>query len=244
MARNVSSHHLAPKVSIITVALNAGDHIEETILSILNQTYKNIELIIIDGGSTDDTVAIIKKYAHSLAYWVSESDSGIYDAMNKGIRASTGEWILFLGSDDKLVDHGTIAHVADSLRDDLSVLFGNIIYDDGKIIRSRLSLLTLLHNTVHHQSAFYRKTLFAAWKYDSTFKLIGDYELNLIIYLQKMKHRYINTTVALCDQYGQSRRDYSLAYKETNAVRSKHISGIYGRFLALLYTMKFLFNKG
>jgi len=81
-----------PVVSIVTVVFNDGEKIEELIHDVTNQTYPNIEYIIIDGGSTDGTLDIIKKYADKIDYWVSESDKGIYDAMNKGVRVATGEW--------------------------------------------------------------------------------------------------------------------------------------------------------
>ena len=90
-----------PLITIITVAYNAVKDIENTILSVLNQTYPNIEYIIIDGGSTDGTLDIIKKYEDKISYWVSEPDKGIYDAMNKGIVKANGDYLFFLGADDK-----------------------------------------------------------------------------------------------------------------------------------------------
>lgn len=89
-----------PLVSIITVVLNGEKYLEETILSVLNQTYDNVEYIIIDGGSTDGTLDIIKKYEHAIDYWVSERDRGIYDTMNKGITVASGEWIELLNAGD------------------------------------------------------------------------------------------------------------------------------------------------
>jgi cellulose synthase/poly-beta-1,6-N-acetylglucosamine synthase-like glycosyltransferase len=92
-----------PLITIITVVYNNQEDIEETILSVINQSYDNIEYLIIDGGSSDNTVDIIKKYNNSIDYWISEKDNGIYDAMNKGCRLATGAGLCFLNSGDKFV---------------------------------------------------------------------------------------------------------------------------------------------
>lgn len=91
-------------ISVVTVSYNAVATIEQTLLSVINQTYPNIEYIIIDGGSTDGTVDIIKKYADEIVYWISEPDKGIYDAMNKGIKKANGEWINFINAGDSYYD--------------------------------------------------------------------------------------------------------------------------------------------
>jgi glycosyltransferase involved in cell wall biosynthesis len=98
-------------ISIITVVYNSVATIEETIVSVLNQSYRNVEYIIIDGGSNDGTVEVVEKYANQLAYFVSEPDSGLYDAMNKGITASSGEWLLFLNSGDSLFNKHVLTEV-------------------------------------------------------------------------------------------------------------------------------------
>ena len=98
-------------ISVVTVCYNAVSTIEETMLSVLNQTYTNIEYIIIDGGSTDGTVDIIKKYADRLAYWISEPDKGIYDAMNKGIAVATGDYINFMNAGDLFYDYDVLQKV-------------------------------------------------------------------------------------------------------------------------------------
>jgi glycosyltransferase involved in cell wall biosynthesis len=96
------SYNNKPLISVITVVLNGEKYLEETIKCVLNQTYNNIEYVIIDGGSTDRTVDIIKKYEEKIDYWVSEPDNGIYDAMNKAIGTITGKWVNFINSSDTL----------------------------------------------------------------------------------------------------------------------------------------------
>ena len=94
----------APIISVITVCYNVASSIEKTMLSVLNQTYKNLEYIIIDGNSTDGTVDIIKRYAERLTFWISEPDNGIYDAMNKGIVKATGEFLIFMNAGDQFLN--------------------------------------------------------------------------------------------------------------------------------------------
>lgn len=106
----------AVEFSIITVSYNAAATIEQTILSVIRQDYSNIEYIVIDGGSTDGTVDIIRKYEDNIAYWISEPDQGIYDAMNKGIRRATGDYVYFLGADDWLRDDEVMQEVAAFIR--------------------------------------------------------------------------------------------------------------------------------
>lgn len=112
-----------PKITIITACYNAEAHIEETIQSVLNQTYNNIEYIIIDGGSTDGTLAIIEKYRNKIDYFVSEPDRGISDAFNKGIKVAEGEIIGIINSDDKL-EQGSLQIVADAFEQDIDMYRG------------------------------------------------------------------------------------------------------------------------
>ena len=94
-----------PKISIITPSFNQGKFLEETILSVLSQNYPDLEYFVIDGGSTDNSVDIIKKYEHRVHHWVSEKDKGVYHAMNKGIAKARGEYVLFLNSGDVLINN-------------------------------------------------------------------------------------------------------------------------------------------
>jgi len=121
-----------PKVSVITVVYNAVDLLERTIINILAQTYSHIEYIIIDGGSTDGSLDIIKKYADQIDYWISEADNGLYDAMNKGLKAATGDWVWFINAGDLIYSDDTTARIFDKFGTE-----GDIYYGDTMLVDSR-----------------------------------------------------------------------------------------------------------
>ena len=131
-----------PKITIVTVVYNRFTTIEQTISSVVNQTYPNLEYIVIDGGSTDGTVEVIKKYEKDIAYWVSEKDGGIYDAMNKGVRAATGDYIEFIGSDDCLCTYDIVGKVAEELDDETDIL-SCPIYGVERIARKKYTIIAL-----------------------------------------------------------------------------------------------------
>ena len=148
-----------PKISIVTPTYNQGDYIEDCINSILDQDYPNLEYIIIDGGSTDNTIDIIKKYQSKINYWISEKDAGIYDALNKGFKESTGEIMGWLNSDDILHRKSlfTIADIFTTLTDVQWIQgYPTLIDEKGRI--------------VYHQNARFKKSDFYLKEYhDGTF---------------------------------------------------------------------------
>jgi putative colanic acid biosynthesis glycosyltransferase len=230
-----------PLISIIIVVFNGREFIEAAIKSVIDQDYNKIEIIIVDGKSTDGTIDIVKKYFERLDQIISEPDSGIYDAMNKGIKISKGEWLYFLGSDDQLFTSTIISSIFENNVDgSISIIFGNVSNDQGKLIRSRLDWKIILHNTLHHQSAFYRRSLFNNFSYDVGLKIISDYELNLISYLSKVEFVKVDRIVAMCRDGGAStnKANSNLFLNETNFIRSKHIGGIVGYLLRLLFVTK------
>lgn len=144
------------KISVVTVCYNAADTIEKTMLSVLNQTYHDIEYIIIDGGSTDGTVEIIRKYADRIAYWVSEPDKGIYDAMNKGIKVATGEWINFMNAGDSLFSRDTLQQFIESYPH-MDVVYGYAMYmTQGRSFRFKNSPMSEIEKKMPfcHQAVF------------------------------------------------------------------------------------------
>jgi glycosyltransferase involved in cell wall biosynthesis len=121
-----------PLISIITVVYNDIENIEETILSVLSQTYDNIELIVIDGASNDGTADVIKKYDKKIDYWISEKDGGIFDAMNKGIKVSKGDYINFMNSGDFFTSADLVNEVVKNLDNQrIDLLYGNRNSNDG-----------------------------------------------------------------------------------------------------------------
>lgn len=150
-----------PIVTVITIAYNCAPFIEETILSVLNQTYSNIEYIVIDGGSADGTLDVIKKYDHAIDYWISEPDRGIYDAMNKGIRASTGQWLNCMNVKDTFVSQTTIQTVVDKyVGSGARFIYSDTLLRNGplgnSVSRQKSDHRELI---VVHQSAVYQKSL-------------------------------------------------------------------------------------
>lgn len=120
------------KVSIITVALNSAEFIEDCLKSIVSQDYKNIEYIVIDGGSTDGTIGILKRYEARIAKWISEPDRGIYDAMNKGLRMASGDVVGILNSDDFYIDENVIGCVVNCLsKKEVYTCYGDLVYIDA-----------------------------------------------------------------------------------------------------------------
>jgi len=230
-----------PKISVITVVYNGVSTIEQCIVSVINQTYKNKEYIIIDGGSTDGTLDIIKKYEEKITYWISEPDKGVYDAMNRGISIAKGDYLYFLGSDDFVFEPNSFEKLINYCNKYYDLIFSKIKYIEGRNVKSTLGIKTLLHNTVHHQSALYNAKLFTNFRYDTNYMLISDYELNLLIYKGKKKYRFANITLAQCSDGGMSRKQIKKAIEETNLIREKVIGKSIS--LRLIYGCKYLFIK-
>lgn len=182
---------LSTKVSIITVVYNAVATIEQTILSVVKQDYSNIEYIIVDGGSTDGTLDIVKKYEKKIALWLSEPDHGIYDAMNKGLTHATGDYIYYLGADDCLLAPTSISQVVSFLQDNpevdvlcASVMMVDTVYRIEKVYSSDFSEADVLsgYNTPH-QGMFVRREILQKHRFDTSYHIAADYKNFLKFYL-------------------------------------------------------------
>ncbi|MVM38055.1 glycosyltransferase [Spirosoma sp. HMF3257] len=236
----VCDQYVDYQLSVIVVVYNAVSTIEHSLKSILSQA-EQVEVIVIDGGSNDGTLAIIRRYESRLSYWISEPDFGIYDAMNKGIARARGNWIYFLGADDQLKE-GVLSAILPLLQNTLSKLvYGSVIYDTGKVFNSSLDWKTSLQNTVHHQAAFYHKSLFTDFRYDIRLRIIADYELNLIAWRGKIAAQKMDILVAQCGSNGSS-FDTNLSLKETNLVRNKYVGKLTGTILSYILHLKYFIH--
>jgi glycosyltransferase involved in cell wall biosynthesis len=189
-----------PLISIITVVYNGQATLEQTILSVLNQTYKNIEYIIIDGASTDGTVDIIKKYEQHLACWISEPDRGIYDAMNKGIDKAAGEWINFMNSGDMFYKNTALQSIfttGDTAHAD--ILYGDVLltWPVGEYVEKAKSINLITERMIFiHQSSFVKTQLMKERKFDTSLKCCGDYNFFYHCYLDNKVFDYVPHIIA------------------------------------------------
>lgn len=177
-----------PKISVITVCRNEGKSLLGTINSILNQTYSNLEYILIDGDSNDDeTIKILNEYKDKIDVFVSEKDNGIYDAMNKGILNSSGTHILFINAGDKLANNTILSTIAEKINNSTTELFfARVIWNDVSKNRSSSNELVLeyesqlYHKNFPHPGTIYSRSCFERYGFfDLKYKILADYEWNL-----------------------------------------------------------------
>jgi len=212
-----------PLISIVTVVFNRKDDIEKTILSVISQSYSNIEFIIIDGGSNDGTLEVIKKYKDRIDHFISERDSGIYDAMNKGINLASGTWINFMNAGDRFSNIDIISDLPFSNFSSSPLIYGNRIFNKSVIYPNSYEILQYGEIMACHQAMFFniskvfRNTIFYITKY----KIYGDYELVNRLYLKYKNLKYVDRNIAISQGSGvssvkswQKRKDkYSILYK-------------------------------
>lgn len=173
-----------PKISIVTVTYNSAKTLERTILSIINQTFSDYEYIIIDGGSTDGTLDIIRQYEDKISHWISEPDNGIYDAMNKGIRLCKGEWIHLLNSDDYYFDKNVLQNVTAHLKDPQKFYYFTMIQKQNSqenTYKWNSGLWKLWYSAyIPHPTMFVSNHIYRTiGLYDTSFKIAADHDMIL-----------------------------------------------------------------
>jgi glycosyltransferase involved in cell wall biosynthesis len=189
------------KISVITVNLNNCEGLKKTLNSVICQSYINLEFVVIDGGSTDGSKALIQEYSSKITFWQSEKDAGVYDAMNKGINLSTGDYLLFLNSGDYFLDQNSISNLIDnSFGED--IVYGNLeVHNESsnwvKTYPSKLNFRYFYFDTLPHPAALISKKLFSKiGKYDTSLKIVSDWKFFLLAVV-KYKCSYTHVSIAI-----------------------------------------------
>lgn len=220
-----------PFFSIITINYNNHSGLEKTANSIISQTYADYEFIVIDGGSTDNFAAIIKKYESEISYWGSEKDKGIYDAQNKGIAKATGDFLIFMNSGDCFSGKDVLKKAADFINNNAGhkVYYGNtdLVEQDGtKRFLSPPKVLDLTFfylETLNHQSCFIHRSLFSKYGlYNTDYKIGADYDFFFKVFLKEPGALcYINETICDYENYGISANTkfFDLIVKERQLIQ-------------------------
>ena len=220
---------MKPLVTVITVSLNSEKHIEQTIQSIINQSYDNIEYIIIDGGSTDRTLEIIRKYENDIVYWCNEKDYGIYDAMNKGVFLSNGEYLCFLNSDDFFYSNKSVKHVIPAMKERVDFIYGDVCFmGEGfqkvEIAKRNIVLRDLLFWNMAHLTIFCRKDILIKFGgFDLQYKLAADYDFISKCFRDRtLKKVYVNKIIAVFRVVGISNRNIGVSLSERSRIIRKN----------------------
>lgn len=221
------------KISAIIVCRNVGEQLTATIDSIYNQTYGNIELIVVDGASTDNTIEVIRQNAFKISKWISEPDNGIYDAMNKGLRMATGDWVCFINVGDSFADDDVISDVFGSgIPEGVKLIGGNTCnyFPDGHVEMHYAERADVIPYRLpfSHQACFTRRKLIKeqeTFQFDCQYRFAADYNLFYNIY-----HKFGTSAIMVIDRaiarYKQegstSLINYRKAKKEYLKIQSAH----------------------
>lgn len=235
------------KISIVTICYNA-DNLERTCESIVTQDRNDFEWVVIDGGSSDEHQKIFDKYKSRMDYFVSEPDKGIYDAMNKGILASTGEYVIFMNAGDSFYDTNILSHVMRFMEtDDSDIIFGismctNEYRPDKRFHRVfdvKMNYLFWFRECCPHQAMFYKRNLFDTHgMYRKDYKILGDVAKNIELYRAGVKFKYMEKVIAKFDTSGISAHKSSPRFlAEKSLIQFEFFPELLSRFN--IYHMKF-----
>lgn len=229
-------------ISIITVSYNAGRTIEQTLRSVMEQSHSELEHIVVDGASSDNTRDIIRAYESSLARWICEPDRGISDAMNKGLRLAAGDYVLYLNADDYLTDRLAIERVASRLSRDIVTAPVIRLEEDGseRLVRPRgfTSWMNVKTGLFHQATLCSRRLLKALGGFDTRYRLTMDYDLFLRAYRRRVPIRIVEEPFSVMRSGGVStRRDINSLADRLREEREIHFRNCPGAVMKAFYVV-------
>ena len=234
------------KVSVITVCYNAVSTLEGTILSVLGQTHPDLEYIVIDGGSTDGTLDIIRRYASRIDYWISEPDKGIFDAMNKGLCRATGLWVSFMNAGDRFYQNNVLAIVVSAITPQHAIVYGDTYYirrRGGRVEKAMAPAFIGRNMPTSHQSFLIRTDLAQKIGFDSRYRYAADYNMVYNIYQQLGSGSVIQLPVVVSAYEaieGVSMQHANEVFHETLRIRRPSLGRCYGY---IRYSIKRLIGR-
>jgi glycosyltransferase involved in cell wall biosynthesis len=226
------SQNNKPLITVITVVYNAEKTLEETVNSVINQIYENIEYIIIDGASSDNTVEIIKKYEDNIDYWISEPDEGVFYAMNKGIDRATGDWIIFMNSGDTFTDNLVLDRIFnDTIYTNIDIIYGNGIEQRNSGFIEKKAKKNIKYTewgaAYRHGASFVKTTVHKEYKFAvEKSKQLGfslDFECIYRLYQGNKRFHYIDINIMTYDMRSGLSMDVPLGYKYVYLITNKKL---------------------
>lgn len=217
-------------ISIVLVTYNAEEFLQRCLDSIYIQAYTAIEIIVIDGASTDGTVEILQRNSNKLAFWKSEKDNGIYDAMNKALEYVQGQWVYFIGADDILLPDFSM--LAEELKDPNGIYYGSVL-KSGKKYLGKMSPYHQAKTGINHQAIIYPSKVFSDNRYNTTYKISADHVLNMRFNRHEQYHfKFRDFTIAVFNDSGISslQKDILFENKKSRLILEHFGLSIYLRF--------------
>lgn len=223
------------KISVITINYNNAEGLKKTIDSVLAQDSTDFEYVVIDGNSSDGSQEVLSKYKDKVAYALSEPDTGIYNAMNKGIRAAKGDYLLFLNSGDTFLENATLTKVGQKIDGNDDIYYGNQMFLNNRsgkmeewIFPDKLTFGFFIDNSLPHQASFIRRSLFdSIFMYNETLKIASDWEFFMVaVCIKKVRYKHIGMVVSEYDFTGISSNpnSYDLVQSEKKKVYDQFFS--------------------
>lgn len=210
-----------PLITVVTVCYNSVDMIEKTLKSVIEQSYSNKEYVVIDGASTDGTKKIVERYIDSIDFFMSESDNGIYHAMNKAVGVAKGEWVIFMNAGDVFVDNAVLEKANYSLSATIDVLYGDILTSRNAelVLKEAPSEIKSMHRMPFcHQAVFTRTSLLRSFPFDEKYKMSADFKLYKQLNRENATFRRLPLPITIYDRTGLSNSQRARGLGENIAV--------------------------